>query len=118
MPAAPVKKAEPAEPVKRAEPAEPKAAVKAEEKHNDCRSGTPVHLMDIHMEKGMHCVDCHFSQDMHGNNRLHAEVRAATEIACIDCHEPSTMQLRVTRPGFIEGIRAFKERRPPVFRGE
>jgi nitrite reductase (cytochrome c-552) len=29
-------------------------------------------------------------------------------VACIDCHEPSTMQLRVTRPGFIEGIRAFK----------
>ena len=30
-------------------------------------------------------------------------------IACIDCHDPKTMQLRVTRPGFIEGIRAAKE---------
>ena len=29
-------------------------------------------------------------------------------VACIDCHDPTTMQLRVTRPGFIEGIRAFK----------
>jgi nitrite reductase (cytochrome c-552) len=29
-------------------------------------------------------------------------------IACIDCHAPYTMQLRVTRPGFIEGMRAFK----------
>jgi nitrite reductase (cytochrome c-552) len=29
-------------------------------------------------------------------------------IACIDCHDPTTMQLRVTRPGFMEGIRAFK----------
>lgn len=29
-------------------------------------------------------------------------------ISCIDCHEPATMQLRVTRPGFIEGIRALK----------
>ena len=29
-------------------------------------------------------------------------------VACIDCHDPSSMQLRVTRPGFIEGIRAFK----------
>src|SRR5215813_3964637 len=29
-------------------------------------------------------------------------------VACIDCHDPVTMQLRVTRPGFIEGIRAFK----------
>ncbi|HOI09258.1 MAG TPA: ammonia-forming cytochrome c nitrite reductase subunit c552 [Myxococcota bacterium] len=29
-------------------------------------------------------------------------------IACIDCHDPFTMQLRVTRPGFLEGIRALK----------
>ncbi|MCC7123817.1 MAG: ammonia-forming cytochrome c nitrite reductase subunit c552 [Acidobacteria bacterium] len=29
-------------------------------------------------------------------------------VACIDCHDASTMQLRVTRPAFIEGIRALK----------
>jgi nitrite reductase (cytochrome c-552) len=29
-------------------------------------------------------------------------------VACIDCHDPRTMQLRVTRPAFIEGIRALK----------
>jgi nitrite reductase (cytochrome c-552) len=29
-------------------------------------------------------------------------------IACIDCHDPQTMQLRVTRPGFMEGMRALK----------
>jgi len=29
-------------------------------------------------------------------------------VSCIDCHEPTTMQLRVTRPGFIEGMRAQK----------
>ena len=29
-------------------------------------------------------------------------------VACIDCHDPATMQLRITRPGFIEGIRDFK----------
>jgi nitrite reductase (cytochrome c-552) len=29
-------------------------------------------------------------------------------VACIDCHAPDTMALRVTRPGFIEGIRAYK----------
>jgi nitrite reductase (cytochrome c-552) len=29
-------------------------------------------------------------------------------VACIDCHDPKTMQLRVTRPGFIEGIRALR----------
>jgi len=29
-------------------------------------------------------------------------------VACIDCHSPATMQLRVTRPGFLEGIRALR----------
>ncbi|MBL8148530.1 MAG: ammonia-forming cytochrome c nitrite reductase subunit c552 [Blastocatellia bacterium] len=29
-------------------------------------------------------------------------------VTCIDCHNPSTMQLRITRPGFIEGMKAFK----------
>jgi hypothetical protein len=70
--------------------ADPHAAVHAEKKLNAGRDGTPVHLMDIHMEKGMHCVDCHFAQDVHGNNRLHQEVRAATEIGCIDCHGTSS----------------------------
>ena len=32
----------------------------------------------------------------------------AHPVACIDCHDPSSMQLRVTRPGFLEGIRAAK----------
>jgi nitrite reductase (cytochrome c-552) len=29
-------------------------------------------------------------------------------VACIDCHDSQTMQLRITRPAFIEGIRAYK----------
>lgn len=56
----------------------------------DQYKGVPVHHMDIHMEKGMHCVDCHFVQDMHGNTRLQQEVRAACEIQCIDCHGTPT----------------------------
>jgi hypothetical protein len=45
-----------------------------------------VHLKDIHLEKGMHCVDCHFEQDSHGDGKLYGEPRAAIEIDCIDCH--------------------------------
>jgi nitrite reductase (cytochrome c-552) len=30
-------------------------------------------------------------------------------VACIDCHDPRNMQLRVTRPGFLNGIKAFKK---------
>ena len=29
-------------------------------------------------------------------------------VACIDCHDPETMALRVTRPAFMEGMRAWK----------
>jgi nitrite reductase (cytochrome c-552) len=29
-------------------------------------------------------------------------------VTCLDCHDSQTMQLRVTRPGFIEGIRTVK----------
>jgi hypothetical protein len=45
-----------------------------------------VHLKDIHLEKGMHCIDCHFSQDVHGNGKLYGETRNAVEIDCRDCH--------------------------------
>lgn len=45
-----------------------------------------VHLQDIHLEKGMHCTDCHFRQDAHGTGMLYNEPRAAIEIGCIDCH--------------------------------
>ena len=50
------------------------------------RDGLPVHQLDIHLEKGMHCIDCHFIQDVHGNTKLYGEVRAAIEIQCVDCH--------------------------------
>jgi nitrite reductase (cytochrome c-552) len=44
------------------------------------------------------------------NQMSFAEARKLVShpVACIDCHDPATMQLRVTRPGFIEGIRAYK----------
>lgn len=45
-----------------------------------------VHLNDIHLEQGMHCVDCHFRQDAHGDGNLYNEPRAAIEISCEDCH--------------------------------
>ncbi len=45
-----------------------------------------VHLKDIHLEKGMHCIDCHFEQDAHGNGKLYGDARAAVEIDCMDCH--------------------------------
>ncbi len=44
------------------------------------------------------------------NQMPYSEARrlATHPVACIDCHDSQTMQLRVTRPGFIEGLRALK----------
>ncbi|MFT5292171.1 MAG: hypothetical protein ACI8QS_003021 [Planctomycetota bacterium] len=50
------------------------------------KEGRAVHLKDIHAERGMHCVDCHFSQDSHGDGKLYSEYQAAVEIRCQDCH--------------------------------
>jgi hypothetical protein len=58
----------------------------AELTNKSMKPGAPVHLKDIHLEKGMHCIDCHFSQDSHGNGVLYNESRAAIEIGCTDCH--------------------------------
>jgi len=45
-----------------------------------------VHLRDIHLQKGMHCVDCHFEQDVHGDGNLYGEYPNAIEVRCQDCH--------------------------------
>jgi nitrite reductase (cytochrome c-552) len=71
------------------------------------------------------CIQCHASvyqaYRRAGNGDLMAGFRAVNPlpyeearklvshpVACIDCHEPATMQLRVTRPGFLIGYQAYK----------
>jgi nitrite reductase (cytochrome c-552) len=70
------------------------------------------------------CLHCHASvyktyRDAGGGNLIagfekvnqmpyqQAAALAEHPVACIDCHDPQTMQLRVTRPGFIEGMGAL-----------
>jgi len=44
------------------------------------------------------------------NHMTYQEARKLAEhpVACIDCHDPGTMELRVTRPAFMTGIAAAK----------
>ena len=53
---------------------------------DDHKFSKAVHLKDVHLARGMQCVDCHFETDVHGNGKLYGEPRAATTIECIDCH--------------------------------
>jgi nitrite reductase (cytochrome c-552) len=52
---------------------------------------------------GMPYKDAHDAVDKNGKKLVEHPV------ACIDCHDPANMSLRVTRPGFINGIKALKE---------
>ncbi|MCD6043170.1 MAG: hypothetical protein K0R40_2773, partial [Burkholderiales bacterium] len=58
-----------------------------------------VQLKSIHLEKGMHCVDCHFSRDAHGTGELHQEVAAAVEVDCADCHGTADRYPRLRTSG-------------------
>jgi len=44
------------------------------------------------------------------NKMPYAEARGHVKfpVACVDCHDPTSMALRVTRPAFMEGIKAAK----------
>jgi nitrite reductase (cytochrome c-552) len=53
----------------------------------------------------------HLTRGFEKMNQLsYGEARALVQhpVACIDCHDPKTMQLRITRPAFVEGMRALK----------
>jgi nitrite reductase (cytochrome c-552) len=49
-----------------------------------------------------------------GAENASAHVGGAHPIGCVDCHNPQTMELRVTRPGFILGIRALAASKEPL----
>jgi nitrite reductase (cytochrome c-552) len=45
--------------------------------------------------------------------KLH-ELGHAHPVSCVDCHDPKTLALRVTRPGFVRGIQALAASDAPV----
>jgi hypothetical protein len=64
-----------------------------------------VHMRDIHIERGMHCVDCHFDRDNHGTGMLLSEYGDSIEIECRDCHGTAQeyTDLRTTGPAAPRG---------------
>jgi nitrite reductase (cytochrome c-552) len=61
-------------------------------------------LGDGDAHKGM--IATHSMSYQETNKQLH-DMGHAHPVSCVDCHTPNTMQLRVTRPGFIAGIQAL-----------
>lgn len=50
----------------------------------------------------------------HGGEAVAGASGRAHPVACIDCHEPASMAIRVTRPGFVRGIAALAQSDDPV----
>ncbi len=48
------------------------------------------------------------------SHALAAHAGEAHPVSCLDCHDPKTLQIRVTRPGFILGIAALAESNDPT----
>lgn len=41
---------------------------------------------DVHAAAGMACIDCHDSDDVHGDGHLHVSPRSAVGVRCATCH--------------------------------
>jgi len=78
-------------------------------------SAKRCNLADIHLEKGMHCNDCHFAQDNHGNGKITVNHGRRSRIDCIDCH--GTIRKKATLitsgPAAPEGGRHLDALRTP-----
>jgi nitrite reductase (cytochrome c-552) len=55
------------------------------------------------VEKGLELVSDMTYWDAH--KLMEQTTNGAHPVSCVDCHDPKTMELRVTRPGFLTGIR-------------
>lgn len=74
-----------------------------------------VHMADIHVDKGMHCMDCHFAGDSHGNGNIYGEVAQSVEIMCEDCHGSVSQKtnLKTSGPAAEKGGRDLSLMRTP-----
>lgn len=70
----------------------------------NCHASTYVPMMKLgegDIMKGFHALNKMSYQEARGH--------VNHPVSCIDCHDSKTMELRVTRPAFMEGIKAFKK---------
>ncbi|WP_233188212.1 ammonia-forming cytochrome c nitrite reductase subunit c552 [Actinomyces qiguomingii] len=69
----------------------------------NCHASMPAvydELGDGDREAGFHAMNAMSFKD--------AYEHTSGSIACIDCHDPQTMELTITRPAFVDGIRKAK----------
>ena len=57
----------------------------------ECRYGTPTFKVkpDVHYLAGMDCIDCHSSDDLHGDGNIYTAMAEQVAIRCETCHGTS-----------------------------
>lgn len=53
--------------------------------------------LDVHLEAGMTCADCHTPREMHGDGNFYKTMRdpKAKDAACVNCHTPDSEEYPV-----------------------
>ncbi len=68
---------------------------------------------DIHFQKGMECIDCHTSNEVMGNGKIHFKMNEATLVKCEDCHgtyskKIKTIEINSLRNKLLSKYRTLK----------
>ncbi len=92
------------------------------ERHQVQQSGSCLHchasVLPLYRELGDGDVIAGFEKTyamsyQETNAMLH-DMGHGHAVSCVDCHDPDTMKIRVTRPGFLQGIQALAAGGAPV----
>jgi nitrite reductase (cytochrome c-552) len=70
--------------------------------------GTPA------SERGQRATPAPATRGATTKEALAQQVGEAHPVSCVDCHDPKSMELRVTRPGFVLGIQALANSNAPT----
>ncbi len=71
-----------------------------------------MHFMDVHIERGFTCADCHTTEEVHGDGTFKKHMLEAVTITCEDCHIKKAGQVVKLKSGLAYKIPAVKNTIP------
>jgi nitrite reductase (cytochrome c-552) len=78
------------------------------------KAGVPDDQPEAQIQKGFEVVCAMPYAEAHALTNDKGEKLLNHPVTCLDCHNPENTQLRVTRPGFLNGIRDFARSDQPA----
>ncbi len=90
------------------------AAIVPAYRYEGKKAGVPDDQPEAQIQKGFEVLCAMPYAEAHDLVNDQGEKLIQHPVTCSDCHEPETMQLRVTRPAFLNGIRMLAKAEAPV----